>query len=549
MSRHDGSPRHAWLQWAVPPARREDAEYVGRAVGLVLLAWAIGAALVVGALLREQQLGVLPGARRWLLVTAVICFSTPLVLRLTRRIRLTVTMLGTGFCVGCTLTASALAGVDSPILLALAMCPVVATFAAGRIAGALLAAVSLLGVGSLMFFADAMPTAPDHLTLVRGLALIVLITGLYGAAMVFERNREAIEEELDEERRLLQRIAEGTSDGLFDWDIERGETYYSGRYLGLLGFTAEAKRDGSGPLDEAQVDPEDVEIARRAVYDLLQGGRPIDVELRLVGAAGAARWVQMRAAPVREPTGKVARVAGSIRDIGPRKATEGLKDQFVSTVSHELRTPLTSIRGALSLLTAGVLGEKPVKQAELLDIAQRNSERLGALVDDLLDLQRIRSGRAIDMTMSTVRLHKACTDAAARLATYRPGVSIEVRAPGERDMVFVDGERLGQVLTNLMSNAMKYSPPEGVVVVEIRTEGNRVRAEVRDQGPGIAPTDQARIFEAFERTDASSTREQTGTGLGLAIARAFVERMGGSIGVDSELGHGATFWVEFERLG
>ncbi|MRG95922.1 GAF domain-containing sensor histidine kinase [Polyangium spumosum] len=228
-----------------------------------------------------------------------------------------------------------------------------------------------------------------------------------------------------------------------------------------------------------------------------------------------------------------------------RKAVERVKDEFVSTVSHELRTPLTSIRGALGLLEGGVLGPLPDGAMELVQIARTNTDRLVRLVNDILDLEKIVAGK-LELHPKRVdvrRLVSGLVDSLGPVASEaRVELFVDVR--GEIEVV-VDEDRIAQVLTNLMSNALKFSPPEARVElgVEAKADG-RVCFAVRDRGPGIAEADLGRLFKRFEQLEGEGRREQRGTGLGLAISKAIVEQHGGAIGVASKLGQGSTFWFE-----
>ncbi len=235
-----------------------------------------------------------------------------------------------------------------------------------------------------------------------------------------------------------------------------------------------------------------------------------------------------------------------VRDATERREVERMKDEFVSTVSHELRTPLTSIRGSLGLLRSGVLGELPADAREAVAIAERNSERLLALINDILDVERLRAGE-FELAREPVA---ASALVAAALDSIRPvadarGVRIETSVREAE----VDGDRrrLGQVLVNLLSNAVKFSPEGGTVRLEAGPEGADVVFHVIDRGRGVPPEHQAAIFERFRQVEASDSRERGGSGLGLAICKALVERHGGRIGVDSVPGAGSTFWFRVPR--
>ncbi len=238
-------------------------------------------------------------------------------------------------------------------------------------------------------------------------------------------------------------------------------------------------------------------------------------------------------------------VGVALEDVSQRKSVERLKDEFVSTVSHELRTPLTSIRGALGLMAGGVVGQLPEHATELLGIAQSNTDRLVRLINDILDLDKIDAGR-FDLRVgpfSVSELVASVLDQMRPLASEaRVELTTELRG---LDEIIADEDRIVQVLTNLLSNAIKFSPPDTRVQMKISTlpSGN-VRFAISDDGPGISEADKSRLFNRFQQLDAGDRRSKGGTGLGLAISKAIVEQHGGSIGVNSEVGLGSTFWFE-----
>ena len=239
---------------------------------------------------------------------------------------------------------------------------------------------------------------------------------------------------------------------------------------------------------------------------------------------------------------------GMVRDITERKRVERMKNEFVSTVSHELRTPLTSISGSLGMLASGALGELSGKANEMVTIAQRNSQRLTLLINDLLDMEKIAAGKLhFEMRAQPLQplLEQALESHRGHGAQHDVKLVLDGDASG--GAVRVDDQRLLQVIANLLSNAVKFSPPGGTVRVSAQsvsapTEG--VRVSVADDGPGVPDDFRERIFGKFAQADASDSRAKGGTGLGLAISRELVEHMGGRIGFDSVEGAGATFWVE-----
>lgn len=239
------------------------------------------------------------------------------------------------------------------------------------------------------------------------------------------------------------------------------------------------------------------------------------------------------------------RVIAVLRDVTERNRIERLKSEFIATVSHELRTPLTSIQGALALLHAGVPGELPEQARQLLTIALSNSERLGLLINDILDIEKIESG-AIRFSLGPVAVTKLLEDAVRQNNAYAQRYQVHLRIDGELPEVeiYADRDRVMQVLSNLISNASKFSSAGGEVRLLARELGQSIRIEVIDSGCGIPEEFQDKVFEKFTQADASDARAAGGTGLGLSISKSLVERMQGSIGFHSQPGQGTTFFFE-----
>jgi signal transduction histidine kinase/CheY-like chemotaxis protein len=224
-----------------------------------------------------------------------------------------------------------------------------------------------------------------------------------------------------------------------------------------------------------------------------------------------------------------------------RREVDRMKRQFVSMVSHELRTPLTSVRGALGLLASGRMGHLDERGQRMLGIAAQNTDRLVRLINDILDLEKIESGQ-IEMQVSPAGAARLLSDAAEEMreTAERAGVTLELSAGAE--LVSADHNRIVEVLTKLIGNAIAYSPAGGVVRVRAAGTGAMVRFEVEDRGPGVPPDRLDRIFEKFEQADSSDTRRKGGSGLGLPIARGIVQQHGGEIGVESRPGEGSRFY-------
>ncbi|MBX9689052.1 MAG: response regulator [Candidatus Obscuribacterales bacterium] len=235
-------------------------------------------------------------------------------------------------------------------------------------------------------------------------------------------------------------------------------------------------------------------------------------------------------------------ITAIIRDITERREAEKRVSEFYSIVSHELRTPLTSIRGSLGLVEGGVTGELPDETKELVGIARESCDRLIRLINDILDLKKLESGK-----FEFQKLELSPAELLAMAISYTDGMAREREVRLEigwttKKTFLADADRINQVLVNLISNAIKFSPRNSSVELSCTFQDSEVRFAVRDHGKGIPASEQHKLFHKFQQLDASDQRTQEGTGLGLAICKAIVEQHHGKIGVESESGGGSTFW-------
>jgi PAS domain S-box-containing protein len=227
-------------------------------------------------------------------------------------------------------------------------------------------------------------------------------------------------------------------------------------------------------------------------------------------------------------------------DVTHRHQVEKMKDEFIAVVSHELRTPLTSIYGSLKLLDSGLLVQEPEKEKRLLTIAVDSTDRLMRLVNDILDIERIESGtvQMVKAVYGVAELMAKVVDEIEPLADSA-GIKLSVNDAGGN--VWVDIDRMIQTFTNLISNAIKFSPRGSTIWFTASKQAGQMLFQVRDCGRGIPPDKLAVIFERFQQVDASDARSGEGTGLGLAICRSIVEQHGGHLWVESVVGEGSTF--------
>lgn len=232
------------------------------------------------------------------------------------------------------------------------------------------------------------------------------------------------------------------------------------------------------------------------------------------------------------------------------KAALVVKSQFVSVVSHELRTPLTSIKGSLDLINSGKIGPVDPRLRPLIDMATKNSKRLAHLIDDLLDLQKIEAGE-MKLMLKVLDMRAMVEDAIQSHQGLAEKFKVRLRAEvPDGDALFVHGDesRLMQVMSNMISNAAKFSSDGGEVIVGARLHEGGVRIYVQDQGSGIPPGSREKVFGRFSQLDSSDQRRTGGTGLGMSISREIVEALGGTIDYESELGKGTVFFVDMPRV-
>lgn len=267
-------------------------------------------------------------------------------------------------------------------------------------------------------------------------------------------------------------------------------------------------------------------------------------EWHYVNKDGMRFPVLLTVSALRDPEGEITGYLGIARDISEIKRIDQMKTEFISTVSHELRTPLTAISGALGILVNGLAGKLPEQSVRMIQIAHNNSQRLIHLVNDLLDMEKLVAGKMhfeFQPQMLRPLIQQSIEANAAFAQQY--GVTYEL-IDGSDITVSVDHQRLLQVLANYLSNAAKFSPLNDVVSIHLEHRFGSVRVIVTDNGPGVPDNFRARLFQKFSQADASDSRQKGGTGLGLAICKEIIERMGGTVGVESTPGQGASFYFD-----
>ena len=358
--------------------------------------------------------------------------------------------------------------------------------------------------------------------------------------------RKRAEEALAEKEAQLRLALDNMPGGMRLVDRDLKNVLFNARYGELCNYPDDLLKVGGEMDDEVRYQAErgdfgtgDADALIEQVLGRYRRGEATIVERDIPNGP----TLQINIAPT--PEGGYVSI---LTDITERKKVERMKNEFVSTVSHELRTPLTSIAGSLDLLIHGVAGEIPEQAMPMIEIAQKNSHRLVRLINDILDIEKIEAGK-MAFNYERVGIGQLLDQAVAANQGYVDGLGVGLRlvSKAETASVLGDSDLLMQVMTNLISNAAKFSPEDGAVEIAVSLTDQTVRIAVSDHGPGIPEAFRGRIFEKFAQADSSDTRQRGGTGLGLSICKAIIERHGGEIGFESAPGVGTTFYFELSR--
>jgi PAS domain S-box-containing protein len=377
--------------------------------------------------------------------------------------------------------------------------------------------------------------ALDWLTTGLGMVGVLLLVGSLVAALLLVR----LIGQLERQRNLSSAVLEGIGEGVIITDPEGRVTSVNRAICRLTGLPA-ADLIGRDYADAFPAEHDGIPIAwedrvlKRAL-DAREIAMTEGFGMTLIVADGQRIPIAATASPILTDRGELVGAVAVVRDISREREIDDLKGALVSMVSHELRTPLTMIQGFSELLLERQLSEDRERTA--LHQINVSAHRLSRLVDDLLSVSRIESGQ-LEVDLGPVALHEVVDDA---LAALPPDREIHVDVPLHLPTVRADRDRLLQVVTNLVTNADRYSPSEAPIVVEAVRRGDAVEVSVRDRGVGIAADDVPRLFQKFSRVGPHEKRPPGGTGLGLFITKHLVEAMGGTIAVDSVPGEGSTF--------
>ena len=418
-------------------------------------------------------------------------------------------------------------------------------FAAEHIAGLVfIPLVSLDAViGKFMLYLDA-PGSPtlEEMQLASVIAAQV--------AFAVERTRTEAQAKRSEAR--LRFALDAAEMGTWDWDLATNDVVWSDNLARIHGLPP-GSFDGTFASYEKEIHPDDRERVLASVRRALTEGAPHDVEYRLVAPDGTIRWCEGKGR-VEYDGERPASMTGVCMMVTRRKEAElaklaaaedasRLKDEFLATLSHELRTPLNAILGWVQMLGAGQLSPERARQA--IDVIGRNARLQQQLIEDILDVSRIITGKLqIERVPVAMASLLDTVVAGASPAAAAKEISLVQRVEDGLPPIEGDPKRLHQVLNNVLSNAVKFSPRGGTITLECAMRDHAIEIAVRDHGIGIAPEFMPYVFDRFRQADSRATRTHGGLGLGLAIARHLVEEHGGDIRADSEgPGRGTTIAI------
>ncbi|MBQ0715081.1 MAG: PAS domain S-box protein [Paraperlucidibaca sp.] len=353
-------------------------------------------------------------------------------------------------------------------------------------------------------------------------------------------SRHAAQQRLLEREHQLQTVVDTVVDAIITINAEGKIESFNHAAEELFGYLEHEVQNQSLKL----LLPQSASLPRQALFmrsDRTGSLLPLP-EIEGRRADGSHFWMEVQIAKLSNLV--ESRQVVVVRDITERRRVERMKEEFISTVSHELRTPLTAIVGSLDMVVTGVLGELNADQEKLLTIAQRNSQRLSYLINDLLDMDKLVSG-SIEMEIEAHELAPIVTESISLNSSYASQFGVNYQYSGScSDEVMVDSARLQQVLANFLSNAAKFSPENSMVDVVVSDCGPYARISVMDRGVGIPEAKWFQLFAKFSQLDSSDTRQRSGTGLGLAITKALAESMQARVGYEPRKPNGSVFYIE-----
>jgi PAS domain S-box-containing protein len=403
------------------------------------------------------------------------------------------------------------------------------------------------------------PAASEHalpnITLAAGLVSALLLAWSVRAGQTSRRyarslevTNRALNEEIQVRTRMeetlqqLAAIVEFSDDAILATDPEGLILTWNPGAERLYGYTGDEVLGKHVSLLHARK-----ELETALIEKLEKGDRVSQLETIKLTKDGREIDISLTVSPILDRNGRIIGASRIARDITGRKQLDRMKDEFVGTVSHELRTPLTAIKGFIELVLDGDAGPVAETQREFLEVAARNADRLGSVINDILDVSRIES-QGLEIRLEPTDLAMVLEDVAStfRLMAHTKGLTLRQEVP-QLPQILGDAPRLIQVFSNLLSNAIKYTP-RGEVGIRAVATGDRVEVVVHDSGIGLTPEEQGQLFTKFFRGRDPVVADSGGTGLGLVIVKAIVEKHRGIIDVESRAGEGTRFRVNFPQM-
>ncbi|HEY5929932.1 MAG TPA: CHASE3 domain-containing protein, partial [Burkholderiales bacterium] len=381
---------------------------------------------------------------------------------------------------------------------------------------------------------------------------------IVGCVLVYRdvTQRRDTEERLRKSEERYDLAVKGSNEGVWDWNIQTGSVYFSDRCLAMLGYAPNEVSSAQETWRKG-IHPDDWQRVRQSLQRHLKDRVPYDVEFRKLDKFGEYRWFRSRGEAVRNAWGEPTRMAGSVTDVTDRKILEEQvrqrvdqlaegdrrKDEFLATLAHELRNPLAPLSNALAILKAA--GDNPQTFQKTREIMERQLGQMVRLIDDLLDVSRISRGK-IDLRLESIDLSSVIHQALeiCKPLSDKAAHRLEIELPAQPVYINADAVRMAQVFCNLLSNAFKFTPPNGHIRLAARSQGNEVVVTIKDSGVGIPTNKLSDIFELFTQLDRTLERSQSGLGIGLTLVQRLVTMHGGLVLAQSDgEGTGSEFVV------
>jgi len=334
-------------------------------------------------------------------------------------------------------------------------------------------------------------------------------------------------------------LSDSISQPVFATNTKGGITYSNSNFLAYTGKTFGELQDFGW---NSIIPAEDLDKVMKGWMEAIKTDQPYTTEIRYIRHDGQARWFLASVVPVFDSAGKAERWVGSAVDIQNLKDQETEKDIFIGMASHELKTPVTSIKGYVQLLQRAYGNGKDEFLISSLNTLDKQVKSLTKLIGDMLDISKIKTGNvALDLEVFSV--DELVKDVIGELSHVNPDHQF-IYNKVACDNIFGDRERIGQVLVNFLTNAIKYAPDSHKISIECETKDDRIRVSVIDQGVGLSPADRERVFERFFRSEGKRQDTFPGFGIGLYVAADIIHRHNGIIDVESSLGKGSNFYFE-----